>query len=121
MAFIMRYCFEEKINLREREFLKDLSSYDPLKMDESRIKSHMQRPLNSDSGLVRSVEGDLVIYSFPEVWRPKDGVSFNSEDVPEFVEGMMRVLDCDSVFKAHKKCANIVNKYHEWLDAGLLK
>ena len=119
MPCIMRYCFEEDVNLRKRPFLRDLGYTDFCEIDKVQVKQDFQRPLMDDGGLVRHLSGDLVICSSPLELKGK--ISFNKEDVPEFVEGILRVLDNKGIILARRKCSQIVQYYSQCLDKGILQ
>ncbi|MBW2991047.1 hypothetical protein KY348_05085 [Candidatus Woesearchaeota archaeon] len=119
MPYIMRYCFEEGVNLKERKFLRDLPFEGFYEIDERRLKSDLQRPLRNDAGTVRRVDNDLIIYSSPPYMSGK--ISFDAKNVSELVEGIIKVLNCDGVARAHTKCIQTVQYYHQCLKEELIK
>jgi len=118
MPFIMRYCFEENVDLKKRKFLRDLPLMNKSEIDELRLKSDFQRPLRKEGGTVRNIGGKLVIYSLPRKYG--SNISFDSREVPRFVEGIVKVLDYDGVRGAQNMCIQTVQYYHQCLDHGLL-
>ncbi len=119
MPFILRYCFEQDVNLRERQFLRELPSPTTCKIDKPRIKSDFKRPLRSDFGPVRSIDGNLVICPSGRFSNGK--ILFPPEDVAHLVEGIIRNLDYGGAYTHPIRCIQTVKYYHECLDAGLLK
>lgn len=109
MPRIMRYCLEQDIDLRCREYLSSLPMGEEYADETKKFGMEMSIPLRSDCGITRSENGNLVICSFPEKMGGK--VSFKKQDVPQFVEGIIRVLDCDGVRGAHFRCVDIVQNY----------
>jgi len=120
MPYIMRYCFEEKVNLRKRAFLRDLPSHGPCEINKLYLRDDFQRPLRSDAGIVSSFNGDLIIYSTPKKFF-KSKISFNPKDVPELVEGILRVLDYEGVRLAQIICTQTVQYYYKCLDSRLIR
>jgi len=121
MPRIMRYCFEKSVNLRKNPFLRKLPYADLNKMerfDKDRIKQDFQLPLRVDVGVVRYAGEDLVIYSSPDTF--KGYISFDKEDVPEFVEGIIKSFGDEILAGAKEKCLQTVQYYHQCLDEGLL-
>jgi hypothetical protein len=120
MPRIMRYCFEEDVNLRNRSFLSNLNNSDFCEINKDHVKQYLQIPLMSDMGLVRSLLGDLVIYSSPS--NLMDGkISFKKDDVPRFVEGILKVLDNQGIILAFERCSQTIQYYYQCLDEGILK
>ncbi|MBW3012093.1 hypothetical protein KY311_02830 [Candidatus Woesearchaeota archaeon] len=115
MPQIMRYCFEAEVNLRERQFIRNLAQASPSTRDRQDIDFYFKMPLRKDAGTVRNVDGRLVIHSSPS---DKGEISFNPEDVSQLVEGIIRVLDYDGVRRAQEKCSEVVHYYHQCLDNG---
>jgi hypothetical protein len=118
MPHIMRYCFEQDVNLRGRDFLRELHC-NTSGIDELRLMADFRIPLRKDYGPVRSDNSRLFIYSTPD--RFGDFISFDPKDVPEFVEGNIRVLNPAIVGNAMERCAQVVCYYHQCLDKGILK
>ncbi|MFH0869745.1 MAG: hypothetical protein V1866_01665 [archaeon] len=119
MPYILRFCFQKKVDLKGNAFLRELPHYDASEIDEYLIKSVLQMPLRNDRGTVRSVKGGLVIYSLPR--QPaNDGISFGQKDVSGLVEGVIKVLDCDGTPDARTTCIQTVHYYHRCLDEKIL-
>lgn len=111
---ILRYCYDEGVDLRERDYLDGLRSPERFVLDSQNrgfMESCFRNPLGSDRGAVRCVGGKLVISSSPSngVF---DGVSFSREDIGEMLEGVIRVhLDCDGVRCVQYRCMDAVENY----------
>ena len=120
MPSIMRYCFENQVNLRKRKFIRNLPAYDPEELDLQRTECYFKMPLRGDAGIVRSVLGRLELRSSPQKYRPSGRVCFQPGDVPRLVEGLIRVLDWDGIRGAQIKCIQTVQHYHHCLDKGIL-
>jgi hypothetical protein len=119
MPYILRYCFEESVNLKQRPFLRDLPYTGVDTIDTLRLDYDFQRPLRKDAGTIRSVSGDLIINSFPV--KMSGSVSFHANQVPRFVEGILRVLDCDGIRGAQIKSSQTIQYYYQCLDKGILR
>lgn len=125
LPFILRYCFEEGIELRKRKFLRNLPCKGGYTLDQMALdyrKQDFQIPLRIEGCRVNSVDGKLVINSSGEGpgGKIQGKVSFDSRDVSGIVEGILRVLKKDGNI-AQAKCAEIVRYYYNCLDGGLLK
>ena len=110
MPKIMRYCLENNLDLRSREYLCSLIGVEENLNETSKFAEEISLPLIKD-GTIRNEDGKLAIYSCPEKFVGKGKVSFDSKEVPRFLEGMLRVLDCSGVKGAHFKCAEMVSNY----------
>ncbi len=116
MSKIMRYCFEENVDLRKIRFLRNLPDTKPYVIDKNRALYDFKRRLRDDVGTIRKVNHDLVIHSFPTNLTGR--ISFCSEDVPKFVEGIIREFDYDGISGARRKVTQTVQYYHECLERG---
>jgi hypothetical protein len=114
----MRYCFEEDVDLRSRKFLRDLPENRLDRIDNLRLRSDFQRPLRQDM-IVHSYLGNLVLEASGRFSRGK--ISFSPADVPHFVEGIVKVLDCPGVTDASITAKQTIQYYHLCLDEGILK
>jgi len=123
MPFILRYCFEQGIDLRKRKFLENFLERDYrtdgsfYEIDDyfiAKTQISLEVPLKTRRGKgVRSIEGKLIINSEGEV-------SFDPEDVPELIEGIVRGLNNDGIRLAQIKCIQAIQHYHHCLDNGVL-
>jgi len=130
MPCILRYCFEEKVNLKENKFLSEIHDNNDSLINKAYLDQDFQRSLSGDDGPVRLKGGNLIIYSSPNPYNTlfskiisnpsNSSISFNSEDVSELVEGIIKVLDYDGVRLAQIKSIQTVQYYHQCLDNGLL-
>lgn len=120
MPGIMRYCFERNVNLMKNRFLRDLPKTDFSEINPLYVESDFKRPLKDDRGLLRSISGNLVLYS-SSYFGASSSVSFNAKEVPRFVEGIIKVLDYDGVRLGQTKCIQIVQYYQQCLKRNVLK
>jgi len=118
MPRIMRYCFEENINLRERPSLKKLNHRDFSEINEERILSDFKIPLRDDIGAVKSVLHKLVLTSSPS--EVTGEISFNKSEVPELVEKIIESLDYEPTILTKIKCEQTVQYYHQCLDNEII-
>jgi len=130
MPSIMRYCFEEKVNLKENKFLSGIDYNNDNLIDKDYLNCDFKIPLRRDEGLVRSKDENLIIYSSPNPYNTlskiisnpsSSSISFNKEDVSNLVERIIKVLDCYAARNAQIKCIQTVQYYHQCLDSGLLE
>ncbi len=120
MPYIMRYCFEEKVNLRSRKFIRELPKNDFDEIDRNRLLGDFNVPLRPER-MVHSEKGNLVICSSRGSSFNKGQISIGSTDVPHFVEGIVRVLDYDGVRLAQIRSIQTIGYYHKCLDEALIK
>lgn len=122
---IMRYCFEEKVNLKKRKFLrKTLDEVLELhyEIDErfiGNLKFWFGLPLSADSK-IGSIDGKLIIYTTGPYCLGRK-ISFDSEDVPQLVEGIIKIFSRGSCLGGRTKLVKTLQYYHECLDKGVLK
>ena len=126
MPFILRFCYEEKVDLMENEFLKDLPKNNKCKINKPYIPNDeinkdyiltdFQRVLEKNEEPIVSKEGNLII-CFHNLFN--QSISFNKEDISNLIEGIIKVLDYDGIIKAQEKCIQIIQYYHECLDNKL--
>jgi len=115
---ILRYCFENDIDLKERIFLKELPSQDMSNFNEFEIKYALNLPSKYPCFGVRSIDENLSISS---VSGYNTKVSLKRGDIAELVEGFLRILKDSPVNGAYIECAQIIQYYHACLQEGTLK
>jgi hypothetical protein len=120
MPRIMRYCFEQDVDLRERKFLRNLRVKDsryPIKLSEDALISDFRRPLGV-SGSVATFNRRLMLRSVPAYC--KGEISFDSRDVSGLIAGIIKRLDYNGVRGAQIRSIKIVQFYHKCLNEGLI-
>jgi len=120
LPHILRYCFEEQVDLRERSYLRRPAHPHACVIDEYRLQHDWKRPLRADVGVIRSVNKGLVIGSTPE-HTFHGTISFQQENVAELVEGIGRVLDSEATRLGHLRCMQTIQFYHRCLDDGFFR
>jgi hypothetical protein len=124
MPRIMRYCFEEQIDLRKNKLIRKLPATPNFYEEEryaNETRFYLNLPLKEDSPCIRKVEGNLVIDSTPAKLTNQNSVSFAYYDVPKLVEGFLKVYGGKNRDGAYLRILQAINIYHEDLDKGIIK
>ena len=121
MPKVMRYCFEEQVDLRKNKFIRDLPPTPQFSSEEHYAREarfHFKMPLKKDSGTISKCSGELAIHSYPSKFL-HSSVFFKAEEVPKLVEGFLRVYDSEVL--GYARISQAVNLYHEDLDRGIIR
>lgn len=126
MPKVMRYCFEERVELRKNKFIRDLPSTPRFDSEEhyaDEARFYFKIHLHKYEGTIMNSRGELVISSYPLKLTDKSSVSFNPRDVPKLVEGFLRIYgqDDNGGNLGYARIAQAVNLYHEDLDKRLIR
>lgn len=125
MSPIMRYCFEEKVNLKSKKFL--VKALDEIlepscDIDErfiGNLKFWFGLPLSTNTK-VGSIDGKLIIYTTGPYCLGRK-ISFYPEDVPRLVEGIIKIFSWESCLGGRTKLVKTLQYYHECLKNGDFK
>ena len=119
---ILRYCFEEQVKLRDWGYFQAINSDEPLEgCDEVYDSFLLDLRLERRGVHVISVGGKLLIHSSICGEVPENGVVFQRQDVPQFLEGVIKNHLGENLPGARDVCIKTVRHYFDRLDKGIIR
>jgi len=122
---IVKYCLDQNVDLRERSFFRGLPREKPdmTSGDTKQLIRQLKTPLMADLGIIRERDNDLIIKSYSSNKGGGAGmVIFESQDVPNLAEGLIRMLDYDEKTRdSQEKAMRIIQQCHGIIDRGFFK